>query len=186
MRGSLKTSTGHGMIFGPLDHNTQQTSPPYIIDVGYLEKRTLPESVKQDSCATFKGHSILQKSNRTPVATKEEELLPLQQIDVGMLSTKWIRKRLNNSARRRWDEVWNIMQTYGTHLMHRKTNLRINNAKAQRMKESEIICTASSHPSAGRVVPFTVEEEKLPGKRRLFIAWLKKRRPRMIMRLMFL
>ncbi|ORC90666.1 uncharacterized protein TM35_000084640 [Trypanosoma theileri] len=41
------------------------------------------------------------------------------------------------------------------------------------MKEAGIICTASSHPTTGWVVPFTVVEEKPSGKRRRFIAWPK-------------
>ncbi|ORC86506.1 uncharacterized protein TM35_000282220 [Trypanosoma theileri] len=80
---------------------------------------------------------------------------------------------MNNKAQRRWDEVWGIMQTPTPKVMDRESNLRITNADAQRMKEAGIICTASSHPTAGWVVPFTVVEEKPSGKRRRFIAWPK-------------
>ncbi|ORC85957.1 uncharacterized protein TM35_000311430 [Trypanosoma theileri] len=62
------------------------------------------------------------------------------------------------------------MQKPELHARRRESNLRINNADAQRMKEAGIICTASSHPTAGWVVPFTVVEGKPSGQRRRFIA----------------
>ncbi|ORC85245.1 uncharacterized protein TM35_000361050 [Trypanosoma theileri] len=171
------TPTKHGVISRPLSRNNKQVSTPHIIDVRELEKWAagkweLPECTRQHFCAPFKGQNILQRSHHTRVATKDDEArLPLQQIGVGTLSTKWIRERPNNSARRRWDEVWNIMQKPELHARRRESNLRINNADAQRMKEAGIICTASSHTTAGWVVPFTVVEKKPSGQRRRFIAW---------------
>ncbi|ORC89559.1 uncharacterized protein TM35_000123340 [Trypanosoma theileri] len=43
------------------------------------------------------------------------------------------------------------------------------------MKEAGIICTASSHPTTGWVVPFTVVEEKPYGQRGRFIAWTREK-----------
>ncbi|ORC93291.1 uncharacterized protein TM35_000011680 [Trypanosoma theileri] len=63
------------------------------------------------------------------------------------------------------------MQKPELNARRRESNLRINNADAQRMKEAGIICTTCSHPTTGWVVPFTVVEEKPSGQRRRFIAW---------------
>ncbi|ORC85170.1 uncharacterized protein TM35_000371430 [Trypanosoma theileri] len=171
-RGPHGTLTQHGALSGPLGRNNKQISTPDIIDVRELEQWELPEFTGQHFGVPFKGHNILQRSHRTRVATKDEEArLPLQQIDVGTLSTEWIGGRLNNSAGRRWDEVWYIMKKPELHARRRESNLRINNADAQRMKEAGIICTASSHPTKGWVVPPTVVVEKKPsGQRRRFIA----------------
>ncbi|ORC84925.1 uncharacterized protein TM35_000401920 [Trypanosoma theileri] len=62
------------------------------------------------------------------------------------------------------------MQKPELHTRRRESNLRINNANAQRMKEAGAISTASSHPTAGWVVPFTVVEDKPSRQRRCFIA----------------
>ncbi|ORC89420.1 uncharacterized protein TM35_000121950 [Trypanosoma theileri] len=165
------TPTQHSALSGPLGRNNKQISTPDIIDERELEKWELPEFTRQHFCAPFKGHNILQRSHRTRVATKDEEArLPLQQINIGTLSTHWIRERLNNSAWGRWDEVWNIMQKPEFHARRRESNERINNAEAQRMKEAGIICTASSRPTTGWVVPFAVVGEKPSGQRRRFIA----------------
>ncbi|KAH9598999.1 hypothetical protein LSM04_005535 [Trypanosoma melophagium] len=59
-----------------------------------------------------------------------------------------------------------------------ESNLRINNADAQRMKEAGVICTASSHPAKGWVVPFAVVEGKPSGERIRFIAWPREKNDR--------
>ncbi|ORC92306.1 uncharacterized protein TM35_000045200 [Trypanosoma theileri] len=176
-RGPHGTLTEYGALSGSLGRHIKQIVTPHIINLRELgkwaaEKCGTPEpATQQGLCAPFKGHNILQRSHRTRVETKDEEArLPLQQIDVRTLSTKWIRARLNKSAGRRWDEVLNIMQKPELHARRRESNLRINNADSQRMKEAGIICTAFSHPTAGWMVPFTVVEEKPSGQRRRFIA----------------
>ncbi|ORC91516.1 rab1 small GTP-binding protein, partial [Trypanosoma theileri] len=110
-----------------LGRNNKQVRAIDIIDVNDLGKWataswTLPEPVTQGLCAPFKGHNIIHRSHRTRVATKEEEeRLPLQQVDVGTLSIKWIRERMNNKAKKRWDEVWGIMQTPTPTVMDRES-----------------------------------------------------------------
>ncbi|KAH9599312.1 hypothetical protein LSM04_005091 [Trypanosoma melophagium] len=96
----------HGAISRQLGRSRKQASATDIIDAKDLEKWAIPEPVKQVVCAPFRGHNMLRRSHRTRVATKEkEEQLPLQRIDVGTLPNKWVRERLNNKARRVWDEA---------------------------------------------------------------------------------
>ncbi|ORC85168.1 uncharacterized protein TM35_000371410 [Trypanosoma theileri] len=146
------TPTQHSALSGPLGRHIKQVRTLDIIDVRELEEWELPESATRHFGAPFKGHDILQRSHHTRVATKDDEArLPLQQIDLGTLSTKWIRGRLNGSARRRWDEAWNIMRKPELHTRRRESQLRINNTDAQRMNKPRIICTTSSHPTTGWV-----------------------------------
>ncbi|ORC89196.1 uncharacterized protein TM35_000132000 [Trypanosoma theileri] len=77
---------------------------------------------------------------------------------------------MNEKARRRCDTAWSIMGKPMALLKDHEWSLRINNYDAQRMKEAGIICTASSHPTTGWVVPFTVVEGKPSRQRRRFIA----------------
>ncbi|KEG08280.1 TcC31.12 [Trypanosoma grayi] len=119
----------------------------------------------EDKGQLFQGHSILRRTHHTRVADQSgERRLPLQKVDADTLSLHWARSRLNSKALDRFNTVWDLVrQPANFRTGGREPLLRMTKGDAWAMKKAGIIQTAPKLPTTGRVVPFTVVEEKPSG-----------------------
>ncbi|CCD14910.1 unnamed protein product [Trypanosoma congolense IL3000] len=136
----------------------------------------LPRAVpKPQAGTTWTGsreYGIPRRSQGTRVMSREETVLPPQEVNVGALSPEWVRRRMEDEALHLFDEVRNLMiATGGTARRDRKSHLRIATGYAHKMKHAGAISHASDLPTKGWVIPFSVVEGRKTGEMRRFTAW---------------
>ncbi|PWV04349.1 hypothetical protein C3747_154g78 [Trypanosoma cruzi] len=115
----------------------------------------------------------------TRLATPQDEhAIPLQQVNVPVLSLEWIKTRLNPATLERLMQVWGLVGRSplppSSSGKARKGSRRIPTADARLLRKAGIIEDASSTITGGWIIPFSFVEEKTTGLRR-WIAWPRDR-----------
>ena len=121
-------------------------------------------------------HSISRRGQRTRLpVTAEEKASPLHVSSIKLMNVDGLRGRLNDSARVRFDSVWDMVFPRQTPPSRSSTHSK--HSTLQPSHADELVSRSiARHAEAGGVmqnVPFTVVEEKAEGLRQRFILWTK-------------
>lgn len=125
----------------------------------------------------FVKHTVTRVRRSTKVATGDDLLLPLHVKEVAPLSVEKLRAMMNDSTKRRFDEVWGMMLR-DVQKGPDRSKSTLTHGDATKLCEAGVISLISkdeekSRPTRATLKPFTVVETRDGSDRRRFIAWTK-------------
>ncbi|PWU92382.1 hypothetical protein C4B63_38g221 [Trypanosoma cruzi] len=180
-RRPVRPSPEYCLIFGEVHHTADPGIVSGRIDVkGETAEGQEPWLRAEERFFHDFNHNhaatITRRATRTRLATPHEErTIQLQQVNVPVLNLEWIKSRLNPATLERLMQVWGLVGRSpfppSSSGKAREGSRRIPTADAHLLRKAGIIEDASSTVTGGRIIPFSVVEEKTTGLRRRWIAW---------------
>lgn len=159
-----------GKVCGLIDKvRRSDSSPGGHVDHLFEDLAWIPTEKRQ----AFKGHTFTRRSVHTHAAnTPSDFSYPLQQLNVSALEENALRIMMKPEVLSRFDALWRMISLAPNHLgKPPQRRLRLGDAKV--LLDSGVIQLADESPTRGWIIPFSVVEDKISGKRRRFIAWPK-------------